>query len=81
MSNKTDSNSYNNVGLGTCKREGSKTKLQERMTQFLQDEEHKFHEAAAKLQMKYSFEVYACFLYRGCSITILAIQNLSLKRK
>ena len=28
------------------------------MTQFLQDKEHKFHEAATRLQMEISFEVH-----------------------
>ena len=50
--------SYNIGGLGRCKSEGSKAKLQERMTQFLQDKEHKFHEAATRLQMKISFEAH-----------------------
>ena len=44
-----DNNSYNSRGLGRCESEGSKAKLQERMTQFLQDKEHKFHEAATRL--------------------------------
>ena len=31
--------------LGRCKSERSKAKLQERMTQFLHDKEHKFHDS------------------------------------
>ena len=42
----------NNDVLGRRESEVSKAKLQERMTQFLQDKEPKFHEAATRLQMK-----------------------------
>ena len=68
-----DSNSYNNGGLGRCESEGSKAKLQERTTQFLKDKEHKFHEAATRLQRKISFEAldfYAMdvFYHNSCYI-------------
>ena len=38
------------------------------MTQFLQDKEHKFHEAATKLQMKISFEAHD-FYAGGCFLS------------
>ena len=47
---------YKNVtvivtAVGRCESEGSKVKLQERMTQFLdkKNKEHKFYEATARL--------------------------------
>ena len=45
-----DSNSNNNGVLGRCESEGWNTKLQERMTQFLdkKDKEHKFYEATTR---------------------------------
>ena len=67
-----DSNSYDNGGLGRCESEGSKAKVQERMIRFLQDREHKFHEAASRLQMKNSFKAHD-FYAVDVFITIPAI--------
>ena len=44
--------------MGRYESQGSKAKLQERVTQFLEDKEHKFHEGATRLQMKISFEAH-----------------------
>ena len=68
-----DNNGYNNGWLERSESEGSKAKLQEKMAEFLQDKEHKFHEAAARLQIKISFEAhnfYAAdvFFHHSCCI-------------
>ena len=68
-----DNNGYNNGWLVRSESEGSKAKFEEKMTEFLQDKEHKFHEAAARLQIKISFEAhnfYAAdvFFHHSCRI-------------
>ena len=72
-----DGNSYNIGRLGRCKSEGSKAKIQGTMTQFLQDEEQKLHEAATRFQMKINFEprvLYAAHVfYHDSSYIKLAI--------
>ena len=73
-----DINSYNIGVLGRCKSERSKAKLQDRMRQFLQDKEDKFHEVATRLQMKISFEVhdfYAADVYHSSSYIKIAIKK------
>ena len=52
---KCDNDGYNNGWLERSESEGSKAKLQEKMTEFLQDKEHKFHEAATRLQIQMFF--------------------------
>ena len=63
--------------LGRCKKWRFKSKSARKLTQFLQNREHKFHEAATRPQMNISFEqhLYHAFYYNSCYI------NLSLKRK
>ena len=63
-----------------CKTEGSKAKLQEIMTQFVQDKEHKFHEAATRLQMKNSFEEND-FYVADSSYHNSCYKNLAIKKK
>ena len=80
-----DTNSYNNGGLGRCESKGSKAKLQEKMTQFLQDKEHKFHEAATRLQMKISFEahdfyVVDVFYHNSCYIKFAIKKKLTVNK-
>ena len=50
-----DNNGYNNGWLVRSESEGSKAKFEEKMTEFLQDKEHKFHEAATRLQIQMFF--------------------------
>ena len=50
-----DNNGYNNGWLVRSESEGSKAKFEEKMTEFLQNKEHKFHEAATRLQIQMFF--------------------------
>ena len=84
----SDNSSYNCGGLGRCESENSKTKLHERMTLYLQDKNHKFHDAATRLQMKISFEAhdfYAADVYyhNSCFIkfAVKKITTLPLNEK